>query len=71
MAQKVRVPVVKASNMGEAVMRASEFAEPGDVVLLSPGCASQDMFRDYAHRGEEFRRAVKDLSGTKRAGVKA
>jgi UDP-N-acetylmuramoylalanine--D-glutamate ligase len=71
MAQKMRVPVVKASSMGEAVMRASEFAEPGDVVLLSPGCASQDMFRDYAHRGEEFKKAVKDLSGTKRAGVKA
>ncbi len=71
MAQKVGVKVIKASSMDEAVMRASKFAESGDIVLLSPGCASQDMFRDYAHRGEEFKRAVKDLSSTKCSGAKA
>lgn len=41
-----------------AVNRASELAEPGDVVLLAPGCASFDMFTDYMHRGEVFRKAV-------------
>jgi UDP-N-acetylmuramoylalanine--D-glutamate ligase (EC 6.3.2.9) len=62
MSMKVGVKVTKASSMDEAVKRAVEFAEPGDIVLLSPGCASQDMFRNYEHRGEEFRKAVRELS---------
>ena len=44
-----------------AVRRAAELAEPGDAVLLSPACASFDMFRDYRHRGEAFVAAVKAL----------
>jgi UDP-N-acetylmuramoylalanine--D-glutamate ligase len=41
-------------SMEEAVELASRLAEPGDVVLLSPACASFDMFDDYAHRGRVF-----------------
>ena len=56
------LPVHDASNMDEAVTRAFEEARPGDTVLLSPGCSSFDMFRDYAERGEAFRRAFERLS---------
>jgi UDP-N-acetylmuramoylalanine--D-glutamate ligase len=48
-----------ATSMEDAVRRAGELAEPGDAVLLSPACASQDMFVDYADRGERFARAVR------------
>jgi len=54
-------PVVRASSMEQAVELAFSLARPGDVVLLSPACASFDMFRDYAHRGEVFRQAVLSL----------
>ncbi|MGB3940446.1 MAG: UDP-N-acetylmuramoyl-L-alanine--D-glutamate ligase [Candidatus Manganitrophaceae bacterium] len=47
--------------MEQAVERAAVSAQPGDVVLLSPGCASFDHFRDYRHRGEVFRKAVERL----------
>lgn len=51
-------PVWKASDMEDAVKKAFTLSEPGDNVLLSPACASFDMFRDYRHRGEEFKKAV-------------
>jgi UDP-N-acetylmuramoylalanine--D-glutamate ligase len=47
--------------MQEAVATAFEDAEPQDVVLLSPGCASFDWYRNYAHRGDDFRQAVEKL----------
>ncbi len=53
---------VRVNNMEEAVRAAARFAQPGDTVLLSPACASLDMFRDYAHRGNEFAAAVQGLS---------
>lgn len=53
--------VVYAGSMHEAVEAAAEAARPGDTVLLSPACASLDMFRDYAHRGEVFAAAVREL----------
>ena len=56
-----RVPVCSAVSVEEAVERASELAQPGDVVLLSPACASQDQFRDFQERGERFRAAVTEL----------
>ncbi|QPJ60670.1 MAG: UDP-N-acetylmuramoyl-L-alanine--D-glutamate ligase [Candidatus Nitronauta litoralis] len=50
-----------ADSMEEAVRVASIHAEPGDLVLLSPGCASFDMFRDYEDRGRQFKEFVNKL----------
>ena len=55
------VPVSIAGDMNEAVAMAAEFAQRGDNVLLSPACASFDMFQGFAHRGEVFIRAVEGL----------
>jgi UDP-N-acetylmuramoylalanine--D-glutamate ligase len=56
--------VEEAASMGEAVRRAAALALPGDVVLLSPACASFDMFRDYEHRGDVFADEVRALPGS-------
>jgi UDP-N-acetylmuramoylalanine--D-glutamate ligase len=56
-----RVDVCTAASLEEAVQRASQLAELGDVVLLSPACASQDQFRDFNERGDRFRAAVEKL----------
>jgi len=53
-----RVPKIFASSMTEAIQRARELAAPGDVVLLSPACASFDMFRSAEDRGEQFAAGV-------------
>ncbi len=53
--------VEMVSNLHEAVRRASEEAKKGDSVLLSPGCSSYDMFRDYVERGEKFKQFVLEL----------
>jgi UDP-N-acetylmuramoylalanine--D-glutamate ligase len=50
-----------AGTLEEAVVTAARVAARGDTVLLSPACASFDMFRDYAHRGEVFAAAVRGL----------
>ena len=50
-----------AASMQEAVAAATRAAQPGDTVLLSPACASLDMFRDYGHRGDVFAAAVRAL----------
>ncbi|NQU37488.1 MAG: UDP-N-acetylmuramoyl-L-alanine--D-glutamate ligase, partial [Actinobacteria bacterium] len=60
------VPVLEVSSsdtsaMAEVVRLAAEVAKPGDTVLLAPGCASWDMFRDYAQRGDAFAAAVRNL----------
>jgi len=57
------VPVRDAGDMDDAVMKAASLAERGDVVLLSPACASFDMFEDYRARGEAFISAVNRLAG--------
>ncbi|MEO0062971.1 MAG: hypothetical protein RLZZ08_1531 [Pseudomonadota bacterium] len=55
--------VERCEMMCEAVRRAVEAAQPGDVVLLSPACASFDQFRDYEVRGDNFRELVAELAG--------
>ena len=55
------VPVLRAETMEQAVICAYERARPGDAVLLSPACASYDMYRNYAHRAEVFIEAVTQL----------
>ena len=54
-------PLETCASMGEAVRAAARAAQPGDTVLLSPACASLDMFRDYTHRGEAFAESVREL----------
>jgi UDP-N-acetylmuramoylalanine--D-glutamate ligase len=51
-----------ATGMQAAVNTAAKLAKPGDIVLLSPACASQDMYRDYQERGDQFTEAVLALS---------
>jgi UDP-N-acetylmuramoylalanine--D-glutamate ligase len=73
-AEKIRsawslfTPCAVVRNLLEAITEAVKRAKPGDVVLLSPACASFDQFRNYQHRGEVFRQEVKALkdSGTKK-----
>jgi UDP-N-acetylmuramoylalanine--D-glutamate ligase len=54
-------PYVVCGDLEAAVRCAAEVAEPGDVVLLSPACASWDQYRDYEQRGEHFLRLVNEL----------
>ncbi len=54
-------PVLHARDMQAAVREAARLAKPGDVVLLSPACASFDMFRNYEHRGQVFAQSVREL----------
>jgi len=57
-----RTPIHHAGSIHEAVRRAHDLAVPGDVVLLSPACASFDMFRSAEDRGEQFAAAVRDIT---------
>lgn len=61
------VPLIKSATLEEAVQTAQKVAQPGDAVLLSPACASFDMFRNYVHRAEVFVSAVGSLAGRKAA----
>jgi len=55
------IPTYIVTSMSEAVDKASSLAKPGDQVLLSPACASFDMYRGFEHRGEEFQACVEAL----------
>jgi UDP-N-acetylmuramoylalanine--D-glutamate ligase len=71
-AGKTGEPVVaRAGRSMEAAVRVcAELARPGDVVLMSPACASFDMFTNYRHRGEVFRKAVEALSAPAAAAAR-
>jgi UDP-N-acetylmuramoylalanine--D-glutamate ligase len=56
------VPFEQCGELATAVAAAEAAARPGEIVLLSPACASYDQFSDFEHRGEEFRRLVQNLS---------
>lgn len=55
------VPLFRCGSMKDAVQQAAVLAQPGDLVLLSPACASFDMFDNYEHRGRVFAEAVREL----------
>ncbi|WP_437883480.1 UDP-N-acetylmuramoyl-L-alanine--D-glutamate ligase [Pseudomonas sp. LRF_L74] len=55
------VPLVRAANLDDVALRCAELAQPGDAVLLSPACASLDMFKNYEERGRLFAQAVEGL----------
>jgi len=61
----VTYPLLDAKDMHEAVARATELCAAGDAVVLSPACASYDMFQNFGHRGRVFREAVSAV-GAKR-----
>ena len=56
------MPVRRSEMMAEAIRQAIAEARPGDVVMLSPACASFDQFRDYEARGDAFRQIVEALT---------
>jgi UDP-N-acetylmuramoylalanine--D-glutamate ligase len=58
-----RLPVARAASMADAVRLGLANGNPGDVVLLSPACASFDMFDNYEHRGKTFKEAVRSWPG--------
>jgi UDP-N-acetylmuramoylalanine--D-glutamate ligase len=66
------VPLLDAQSLEQAVSLATQRAHPGDAVLMSPACASFDMFRNYPHRAEVFRasvRAIADDAGVQLEGA--
>ena len=63
------IPVVMAESMADAVRRAYDLSHPSDTVLLSPGCASFDMYRNFEERGREFKDLVNKLKNGKGSGA--
>jgi UDP-N-acetylmuramoylalanine--D-glutamate ligase len=58
------VPCVRAGSLADAVKQATGLARTGDIVLLSPGCSSFDMFMDFEDRGDQFRALVQAQAGS-------
>ena len=62
--------IVHAETLETAIRRAAAVAQPGDVVLLAPACASFDQFQNYEHRGRVFKEVVHSLESHAREGLK-
>ncbi|NMC44502.1 MAG: UDP-N-acetylmuramoyl-L-alanine--D-glutamate ligase [candidate division Zixibacteria bacterium] len=62
------IPVIMAKSMADAVQKAYDAARPGDTVLLSPGCASFDMYRNFEQRGRDFKERVRQLTNGRTNG---
>jgi UDP-N-acetylmuramoylalanine--D-glutamate ligase len=62
------LPVVMADSMADAVRKAFDLSHPGETVLLSPGCASFDMYRNFEERGRDFKDVVGKLKNGNRRG---
>jgi UDP-N-acetylmuramoylalanine--D-glutamate ligase len=62
------VPLHRAQTMEEAVRKSFQLARKGDAVLMSPACASFDMFDNYVHRAEAFVAAVKSMQAASAGG---
>jgi UDP-N-acetylmuramoylalanine--D-glutamate ligase len=56
------VPVILVDSLEDAVISAKKSSSPGDIILLSPACASFDQFDSFTHRGEEFERIVGEIT---------
>jgi UDP-N-acetylmuramoylalanine--D-glutamate ligase len=56
--------IVHAETLEHAIKRATDAAQPGDIVLLAPACSSFDQFRNYEHRGRVFKEVVAEIAGT-------
>ena len=59
--KNINVPIVIVNSLEEAVNKAKEIAEAGDIVTLSPACASFDMFPNFAVRGDRFKEIINSL----------
>ena len=56
------VPCERATTLADAVAKCRQLAQPGDVVLFSPGCSSFDMFKSFEDRGDQFRALVQAMT---------
>ena len=59
--KNINIPIVMVDSLEEAVNKAKEIAQSGDIVTLSPACASFDMFPNFAVRGNKFKEIVNSL----------